>query len=227
MDDKFNIMIVEDEQKIAEMVEENLIKWGYDVYPVKDFQQVEEEYLSVKPHVVLLDINLPYFNGFYWCEKIRKYSNVPIVFVSSRNEKMDVMMAINMGGDDFIQKPFSMDILVTKINAIVRRTYTYLSPSLDVLKHNDLTLNLKNSTVKFGEQESELTKNEFKILTVLFENKNEIISRDALMRALWEDESFIDDNTLTVNINRLRRKLTDMGVEDYIQTKKGQGYMLI
>ncbi|MGE7624857.1 response regulator transcription factor [Viridibacillus sp. NPDC096237] len=227
MDDKFNIMIVEDEQKIAEMVEENLIKWGYDVYPVKDFQQVEEEYLSVKPHVVLLDINLPYFDGFYWCEKIRKYSNVPIVFVSSRNEKMDVMMAINMGGDDFIQKPFSMDILVTKINAIVRRTYTYLSPSLDVLKHNDLTLNLKNSTVKFGEQESELTKNEFKILTVLFENKNEIISRDALMRALWEDESFIDDNTLTVNINRLRRKLTDMGVEDYIQTKKGQGYMLI
>lgn len=227
MDDKFNIMIVEDEQKIAEMVAENLIKWGYDVYPVKDFQQVEEEYLSVKPHVVLLDINLPYFNGFYWCEKIRKYSNVPIVFVSSRNEKMDVMMAINMGGDDFIQKPFSMDILVTKINALVRRTYTYLSPSLDVLKHNDLTLNLKTSTVKFGEQESELTKNEFKILTVLFENKNEIISRDALMRALWEDESFIDDNTLTVNINRLRRKLTDMGVEDYIQTKKGQGYMLI
>jgi len=227
MDDKFNIMIVEDEQKIAQMIEENLIKWGYDVFWVKDFQKVEEEYLSVKPHLVLLDINLPYYDGFYWCEKIRKYSNVPIVFVSSRNEKMDVMMAINMGGDDFIQKPFSMDILVTKINAIVRRTYTYLSPSLDVLKHNDLTLNLKNSTVKFGEQESELTKNEFKILTVLFENKNEIISRDELMRALWEDESFIDDNTLTVNINRLRRKLTDMGVEDYIQTKKGQGYMLI
>ncbi|MEK4091829.1 MULTISPECIES: response regulator transcription factor [unclassified Viridibacillus] len=227
MDDKFNIMIVEDEQKIAQMIEENLIKWGYDVFSIKDFQKVEEEYLSVKPHLVLLDINLPYYDGFYWCEKIRKYSNVPIVFVSSRNEKMDVMMAINMGGDDFIQKPFSMDILVTKINAIVRRTYTYLSPSLDVLKHNDLTLNLKNSTVKFGEQESELTKNEFKILTVLFENKNEIISRDELMRALWEDESFIDDNTLTVNINRLRRKLTDMGVEDYIQTKKGQGYMLI
>ncbi|ETT86883.1 response regulator transcription factor [Viridibacillus sp. FSL R5-0477] len=227
MDDKFNIMIVEDEQKIAQMIEENLIKWGYDVFSIKDFQKVEEEFLSVKPHLVLLDINLPYYDGFYWCEKIRKYSNVPIVFVSSRNEKMDVMMAINMGGDDFIQKPFSMDILVTKINAIVRRTYTYLSPSLDVLKHNDLTLNLKNSTVKFGEQESELTKNEFKILTVLFENKNEIISRDELMRALWEDESFIDDNTLTVNINRLRRKLTDMGVEDYIQTKKGQGYMLI
>ncbi|OMC83267.1 response regulator transcription factor [Viridibacillus sp. FSL H8-0123] len=227
MDDKFNIMIVEDEQKIAQMIEENLIKWGYDVFSIKDFQKVEEEFLSVKPHLVLLDINLPYYDGFYWCEKIRKYSNVPIVFVSSRNEKMDVMMAINMGGDDFIQKPFSMDILVTKINAIVRRTYTYLSPSLDVLKHNDLTLNLKNSTVKFGEQKSELTKNEFKILTVLFENKNEIISRDELMRALWEDESFIDDNTLTVNINRLRRKLTDMGVEDYIQTKKGQGYMLI
>ncbi|MFJ9463042.1 response regulator transcription factor [Viridibacillus arvi] len=227
MDDKFNIMIVEDEQKIAQMIEENLIKWGYDVFSVKDFQKVEEEYLSVKPHLVLLDINLPYYDGFYWCEKIRKYSNVPIIFVSSRNEKMDIMMAINMGGDDFIQKPFSMDILVTKINAIVRRTYTYLSPSLNVLKHNELTLNLKNSTVMFGEKEIELTKNEFKILTVLFENKQEIISRDTLMRALWEDESFIDDNTLTVNINRLRRKLTDMGVEDYIQTKKGQGYMLI
>ncbi|KOO51805.1 response regulator transcription factor [Viridibacillus arvi] len=226
MDDKFNIMIVEDEQKIAQMIEENLIKWGYDVFSVKDFQKVEE-YLSVKPHLVLLDINLPYYDGFYWCEKIRKYSNVPIVFVSSRNEKMDIMMAINMGGDDFIQKPFSMDILVTKINAIVRRTYTYLSPSLEVLKHNELTLNLKNSTVMFGEKESELTKNEFKILTVLFENKQEIISRDTLMRALWEDESFIDDNTLTVNINRLRRKLTEMGVEDYIQTKKGQGYILI
>ncbi|MGG0664585.1 response regulator transcription factor [Viridibacillus arvi] len=227
MDDKFNIMIVEDEQKISQMIEENLIKWGYDVFSVKDFQKVEEEYLSVKPHLVLLDINLPYYDGFYWCEKIRKYSNVPIIFVSSRNEKMDIMMAINMGGDDFIQKPFSMEILVTKINAIVRRTYTYLSPNLDVLKHNELTLNLKNSTVMFGEKESELTKNEFKILTVLFENKQEIISRDTLMRALWEDESFIDDNTLTVNINRLRRKLTEMGVEDYIQTKKGQGYILI
>ncbi|MGE7925066.1 response regulator transcription factor [Viridibacillus arvi] len=183
--------------------------------------------MSVKPHLVLLDINLPYYDGFYWCEKIRKYSNVPIVFVSSSNEKMDIMMAINMGGDDFIQKPFSMEILVTKINAIVRRTYTYLSPSLEVLKHNELTLNLKNSTVMFGEKESELTKNEFKILTVLFENKQEIIRRDTLMRALWEDESFIYDNTLTVNINRLRRKLTEMGVEDYIQTKKGQGYILI
>ncbi len=223
----FKILIVEDERKIAEMIAADLQNWGYATQIVEDFQKVEDVYLSFQPHLVILDINLPYDNGFHWCERIRKHSNVPIVFLSSRTGEMDMMMALNMGGDDFIQKPFSMGMLVTKVHALLRRSYTYDNVGMDVMQHRELALHMKKGIVHIGETEVELTRNEFKILSVLFEYKNEIVQRDDMIKALWEDESFIDDNTLTVNVNRLRRKLSDHGIEDYIQTKKGQGYMLV
>ncbi|MGG3799739.1 response regulator transcription factor [Metabacillus fastidiosus] len=222
----FSILIVEDEKKISDIVAGELRKWGYEIHTVEDFQNVEQEFLAIQPNLVILDINLPYYNGFYWCERIRKHSNIPIIFLSSRTGNMDMMMALNMGGDDFIQKPFSMEMLITRVHAILRRTYTYDNTNMDVMKHRDMTLHLKKAVVYVKEEEVELTKNEFKILCVLFEHKNKIVGRDEIIRALWEDESFIDDNTLTVNVNRLRRKLSEYDVDDYIQTKKGQGYIL-
>ncbi|MDN4608436.1 response regulator transcription factor [Sporosarcina highlanderae] len=222
----FTVLVVEDEVKIRSIIATELQNWGYAVHVVEDFRQVEESFLTVKPNLVLLDINLPYMNGFYWCERIRRHSNVPIVFLSSRTETVDMMMALNMGGDDFVQKPFSMEMLLTKIHALLRRTYTYQQADTDLLTHRDLTLNVKRAALSTREGEIELTKNEFRILCVLLERKSEIVPRDELITALWEDENFIDDNTLTVNINRLRRKLGEYGMEGYIQTKKGQGYIL-
>ena len=222
----FTILIVEDEIKISSIIATELRNWGYDVHVAEDFSNVEELHLSVQPHLILLDINLPYMNGYYWCERIRRHSNIPIVFLSSRTETMDMMMALNMGGDDFIQKPFSMEMLLTKIHALLRRSYTYQQIEMDILSHRDLTLHVKRAVLSSPDGEIELTKNEFRILCILLERKNEIVQRDELMIALWEDENFIDDNTLTVNINRLRRKLSEHGMDGYIQTKKGQGYVL-
>ena len=222
----FTILIVEDEVKIRSLIAAELQNWGYAVHVAEDIRHVEDTVLTVKPQLILLDINLPYMNGFYWCERIRRHSNVPIVFLSSRTETMDMMMALNMGGDDFIQKPFSMEMLITKIHALLRRTYTYHQADTDLLTHRELKLHVKRAALSTRDGEIELTKNEFRILCVLLERKNEIIPRDELMAALWEDENFIDDNTLTVNINRLRRKLDEHGMEGYIQTKKGQGYIL-
>ncbi|MEZ7172726.1 response regulator transcription factor [Sporosarcina sp. OR05] len=223
----FTILIVEDEKKISELVAAELRKWGYIAQTVEDFQKVEESFQSTNPHLVIMDINLPYYNGFHWCERIRRHSNIPILFLSSRTEMMDMMMALNMGGDDFIQKPFSMEMLLTKIHTLLRRSYTYHQVETHVLTHRDLTLHVKKAVVTINHQDIELTKNEFKILCILLEHKNQIVQRDELMTALWEDENFIDDNTLTVNMNRLRRKLSENGIDDYIQTKKGQGYMLV
>lgn len=223
----FTILIVEDEKKISEIVATDLKNWGYATHVIEDFQKVEEVFLSIQPHLIILDINLPYYNGFYWCERIRRHSNIPIIFLSSRTEEMDMMMALNMGGDDFIQKPFSMEMLVTKVHSLLRRTYTYHNAEMDIIKHREMTLHLKKSVVCIDDKEIELTRNEFKILCILLEHKNEIVERDEIMRVLWEDENFIDDNTLTVNVNRLRRKLSDNGIVDYIETKKGQGYMLV
>ncbi|MFD1205283.1 MULTISPECIES: response regulator transcription factor [Sporosarcina] len=222
----FTILIVEDEIKISSIIATELRNWGYGVHVAEDFSNVEELYLMVQPHLILLDINLPYMNGFYWCERIRRHSNIPIVFLSSRTETMDMMMALNMGGDDFIQKPFSMEMLLTKIHALLRRSYTYQQIDMDILSHRDLTLHVKRAVLSSPDGEIELTKNEFRILCILLERKNEIVQRDELMAALWEDENFIDDNTLTVNINRLRRKLSEHRLDGYIQTKKGQGYIL-
>lgn len=218
-------MIVEDDMKISEIISENIRKWGYESEIVLDFNNVLNEFIDYKPDLVLLDINLPAFDGFYWCNKIREISKVPIIFISSRNTNMDVIMSINMGGDDYITKPLSIEILMAKINALLRRTYSYINTDTNVIEYNGVVLNLNESTVSFNEKRLELTKNEFKILSILMKNSQSVVSRDKLMRELWKDESFIDDNTLTVNINRLRKKLTDIGLDGFIKTKKGQGYI--
>jgi len=223
----YKILIIEDDAKISGLIAEELETWGYEVQQTTDFQQVMETFLRIDPQLVILDINLPYYNGFYWCEQMRRHANTPIIFLSSRTEEMDMMMALNMGGDDFIQKPFSMGILVTKIHTLLRRTYTYQSTEVELIGHRELVLNLKKGTVSAGDAELELTRNEFKILSLLLEHKEEVVSREDIMDVLWEGESFIDDNTLTVNVNRLRRKLSSHGLEDYIETKKGIGYRLI
>ncbi len=223
----FKILIVEDEPKMRELILENIERWGFSGCYVQDFNNVMEVFAKYQPHLVLMDINLPSYDGFYWCGKMREVSKVPIIFISSRNTNMDIIMAVNMGGDDFIQKPFSLDVLMAKINALLRRTYNYTNALSNIIEDNGVVLNLKDSSVLFKDNKLELTKNEFKILYTLMKDKGEIVSRDKIMRALWEDESFVDDNTLTVNINRLRRKLEDLGLTDYVQTKKGQGYIIL
>lgn len=221
----YNILIVEDDITIATLLRENLMKWGFGAECVKDFNRVSEEVAEKKPHLVLLDITLPYYNGFYWCSEIRKKSKVPIIFLTSHTENLDLVMAMNMGGDDYITKPFSMDVLIVKIQALLRRTYDYYveSKSLEV---KGVSLDLSDTNLKSEGKEVELTKNEFKIMKLLMENKNRVVLREEIMEALWDSEYFVDDNTLTVNVNRLRKKLEDIGLKDFIQTKKGMGYLI-
>lgn len=219
-------MIVEDELTISDMVAEMLNKWGYETVQIEDFEQVLQIFLRENPHLVLMDINLPSFDGFYWCNQIREISKVPLIFLSSRNTPMDMIMAMNMGGDDFIQKPFYTDVLMAKINALLRRTYSYLEANTSVIEHDGVVLNLKDWEVICGEKKVGLTKTEFSILHILMQHKGMIVSRLKIMRSLWEDESFVDDNTLTVNMTRLRKKFADLGKEEFITTKKGQGYLI-
>lgn len=223
----FNIMIVEDDDKISEIIQESVKKWGFDGFCVSDFDNVLEEFIKHKPQLILMDINLPSFDGFYWCGRIREISSVPIIFISSRNTNMDIIMAVNMGGDDYIQKPFSLEVLMAKVNAIIRRTYSYANVEAEVVEHNQVILNLRDGNIIYHGKKVELTKNEFRILYILMKNSGIVISREKIMRSLWEDESFVDDNTLTVNINRLRKKLIDIGLNDYIETRKGQGYIVV
>ena len=221
----YKILIVEDDVTIASLLNENIKKWGFESDYVTDFNQVLEEYHRKKPHLILLDISLPFYNGFYWCGEIRKVSNVPIVFLSSHTENLDIVMAMNMGGDDYITKPFSLDIVIAKIQAVLRRTYAYYR-EIQTLEVRNVLLDLKDAVVCYRDNKAELTKNEYKILRLLMEKKNNIISREEIMKNLWDSDSFIDDNTLTVNVNRLRKKLEDMGITDFIITKKGMGYMV-
>ncbi|MBP3964960.1 response regulator transcription factor [Paenibacillus lignilyticus] len=220
------IMIVEDDATIRDMIWESLNKWGFETAAIVDFQDVMGRFAREEPHLVLLDINLPVFDGFYWCSEIRAVSKVPILFISSRNTPMDMIMSMNMGGDDFIQKPFRADVLIAKINALLRRTYTYMDAQTSAIEHDGILLNLKDGALYLGERKAELTKTEFVIMSLLMRQKGSIVTRTKLMRSLWEDESFVDDNTLTVNIVRLRKKLAELGREDFISTRKGQGYMI-
>lgn len=222
----FKILVVEDDIKIRNIILENMKRWGYDGLGVDDFNEVFNIFVEFNPHLVLLDINLPAFDGFYWCNKIREVSKVPIIFISSRNSNMDIIMSVNMGGDDFVQKPFSLEVLMAKINALLRRTYSYTDIQTNVIEHNGVVLNLKDNNIIYNEKRIELTKNEFKIIYILMKDSRNVVSRDNIMRKLWEDESFVDDNTLTVNINRLRKKLSDIGLNDFIKTKRGQGYII-
>ncbi|GIO60600.1 DNA-binding response regulator [Paenibacillus cineris] len=220
------ILVVEDEPVIREMIGDSLAKWGFEPILVSDFEQVMSLFSEQAPGLVILDINLPKFDGYYWCSRIREVSKVPILFLSSRTTPMDMVMAMNMGGDDFIQKPFHMDVLMAKINAMLRRVYSYLDVQTHVIEHQGVLLNLNDGDVSVGEHRAELTKTEFIILNMLMRHAGTIVGRTKMMRSLWADESFIDDNTLTVNIVRIRKKLADLGKKDYIVTKKGQGYLI-
>lgn len=220
------IMIVEDDQTIRDLLGKMLEKWNFEVIKLMEFNHVLEDFLSEKPHLLLLDINLPFFNGFHWCNKIREVSQVPIIFISSRNTAMDMVMAMNMGGDDFIQKPFDTDVLLAKINALLRRSYDYTDTESKVLEHKGIILNLKDWNLLYEGKDVELTKTEFLILKILLQNKGTVVNRKKIMRSLWKDENFVDDNTLTVNIARLRKKLDELGKEDFITTKKGEGYII-
>ena len=219
------IMIVEDDEVIALAIQKHLETWNYEVEVVDDFEHVLDLYLQKQPELILLDISLPFYNGYHWCEQIRKVSSVPIIFISSANENMNIVMAISMGADDFITKPFDFHVLTAKIQALLRRTYSF-SKSMQVLTYKDLVLNILDATISYHHQTIELTKNELKILQVLFEKSEVFVSRDDLMMALWQSNEFIDDNTLSVNMNRLRKKLDDFHIKHLIQTKKGLGYKL-
>jgi len=222
----YKVMIIEDDPKISSIIAHTLLKWKFDPIEANDFEHLDKEFMNNKPDLVLLDINLPIYDGYYWCGKFRQLSNVPIIFISSRSQNMDIVMAMNMGGDDFIQKPFSLDVLMAKINAIFRRVYTYKEKEKDYMEHRGLILHVDKGSISYHEKELDLTKNEFQILYLLLKKKECIVSRDEIMTALWESENFIDDNTLTVNIARLRRKLEEFGLDDFIETKKRQGYVI-
>lgn len=221
----FRIMIVEDDEKIRAIVTDALRKWQFEVVETNSFHNILNEYQTNQPHLILLDVNLPVFDGFYWCQQIRMVSKVPIIFLSSRSQNMDVIMAINMGGDDYIQKPFDLGILVAKVNALLRRNYTYQDDNLQLTRHQ-LVLHLSNSTVQYQDQTAELSRNESLILQTMMRNAGRIVTRDELMQVLWNDDQFVDDNTLTVNVNRLRRKIAALGMEEFISTRKGLGYII-
>lgn len=219
-------MIVEDDHTIRDLLGDMLEKWNFEVIKLEEFEHVLEAFLNEKPHLLLLDINLPFFNGFHWCNKIREVSQVPIIFISSRNTAMDMVMAMNMGGDDFIQKPFDTDVLLAKLNALLRRSYSYTDTEPNVLEHEGIILNLKDWKLLYGDKNVELTKTEFLILKLLLQNKGSVVNRKKIMRSLWKDENFVDDNTLTVNIARLRKKIDELGKKNFITTKKGEGYII-
>lgn len=217
------IMIVEDDQTIAESLKLELEKWQYEAFYITNFQSVLETFTTEQPQLVLMDINLPAFNGYHWTQEIRRRSDVPIIFISSRTDDMDMVMAIQMGADDFIQKPFSLTVVIAKIQAMLRRTYDY-AENENYLTVEDVILKPAESSIILGDQSIELTKNETQILELLFRNKGTFVTRETIITRLWENESFIDDNTLAVNISRLRKKFKELEKENLIKTKKGAGY---
>ena len=221
----YKILIVEDDETIAGGLKTHLEKWNYQTESMTDFKDVMGKFLEFEPQLVLLDIVLPFFNGFHWCQEIRKISKVPIIFLSSVNDNMNIVMAMNMGGDEFIEKPFDLNVVTAKVQAVLRRTYEFRGTA-DIMEWNGAILNLADATVLYQDQKQELTKNEFKILQMLLENTGKIVSRESIMTRLWDSNEFIDDNTLTVNVARLRKKMEQIGLGGKIITKKGIGYMV-
>lgn len=219
----YKILIIEDDSSIREVLERHLIKWGYLVRVCTEFRAVMEEFRDFAPQLVLLDITLPFYNGYHWCKEIRGISQVPILFLSSAGDDMNQVMALNLGADDFIRKPFQIEVLTAKIQAILRRSYDF-GAEQNLVQFGDVTLNLGEAKVLYGAESVELSKNELKILQILMEARGVLVSRENIIKCLWEDESFIDDNTLSVNIARLRKKLADLGLGTYIVTLKGLGY---
>ncbi len=221
----YKILIVEDDEVITKKIKQQLLNWNYGAECVIDFKKVLEEFLFYDPQLVLLDISLPLFNGYHWCSEIRKVSKVPIIFISSMSDNMNIVMAMNMGADDFITKPFDLSVLLAKVQAMIRRTYDFAG-QMNLLEHKGVMLNTNDTTVTYQNEKIELTKNDYKILQTLMEQKGKVVSREEIMTRLWESDSYVDDNTLTVNVTRLRKKLESIGVRDFIVTKKGIGYMV-
>ncbi|HIR35400.1 MAG TPA: response regulator transcription factor [Candidatus Faecimorpha stercoravium] len=221
----YKILIVEDDETIASTVEKRISAWGYEARRVSDFRNVISEFAAFDPQLVLLDVMLPFYNGYHWCNEIRKISKVPVIFLSSAADNMNIVMAMNMGGDDFVSKPFDLDVLIAKIQAVLRRTYDF-NGQTGLLEHRGAILSMSDAVLTYQGERVNLTKNEYRILLTLMENKGKIVNRDLLMTKLWETDSFVDENTLTVNVTRLRKKLAEAGLENYIITKKGIGYMV-
>ena len=221
----YRILIVEDDQGIAEGIRTCVRGWGMEAKAVEDFGRVSEEFDAYQPHLVLMDITLPFQGGYYWCREIRRRSAVPILFISSASDNLNMVMAMNMGGDDFVAKPFDTTLLIAKIQALLRRTYDYAQAS-PVLEYRGARLNTADNTVTYGGEKLELSKNEYRILLTLMQNIGKIVSREKLMEVLWETDSFIDENTLTVNVGRLRKRLASVGLEDLIATRFGVGYII-
>ena len=221
----YRLLIVEDDKGIADAIKVQAELWDLQVHCIENFRSVMAEFAEFDPHIILLDIALPFFNGYHWCSEIRKVSRVPIIFISSASDNMNMVMAMNMGADDFIAKPFDQSVLMAKLQAMLRRTYDF-SASVPVLEHRGALLNTGNQTLTFGDDRISLSKNEYRILRILMENKGKVVSREKLMELLWETDSFVDENTLSVNINRLRKRLDSAGLENFITTKFGMGYLI-
>ena len=219
------IFIVEDDAAIAAALQKHLTTWGFDVRCAEDFRNVLAECTAFDPQLVLLDITLPFYNGYHWCQELRRVSNVPVVFISSASDNMNIVMAMNMGADDFIAKPFDRNVLMAKVQALLRRTYDFsVQPPVPVCRGARLRTDVQK--LEYGGASVDLTKNEYRILLCLMERAGQVVSREKLMQTLWETDSFVDENTLTVNVNRLRRKLAASGLEDFITTRHGVGYLV-
>lgn len=221
----YRILIIEDDFSLAQTMKKQIELWGNEIKVVSDFQNVISEFVAYNPHMVLVDIMLPFFNGYHWCSEIRKQSNVPVIFISSASDNMNIVMAMNMGGDDFIAKPIDLSVMMAKIQAVLRRSYD-MSGMGFALECRGAVLNLNDTSLSFQGERIELTKNEFRILQTLMENKGKVVSRDTLMVKLWQMDCYVEENTLTVNVNRLRKKLEQAGLKDFIVTKVGLGYIV-
>ena len=221
----YRILIVEDDRVIAKSIKQHIEAWGCSARTVRDFSDVMHEFAEFNPHLILMDIGLPFFDGYHWCSEIRKVSQVPVIFISSAADNMNIVMAVSMGGDDFIAKPFDLSVLTAKVQAMLRRTYDFSGTS-NLIEHRGAILNISDATLIYEGNIVDLTKNEYRIQQALMENRGRAVSRDMLMKRLWETDSFVDENTLTVNVARLRKKLEQAGMQDFIQTKKGIGYLV-
>ena len=221
----YRILVVEDDPSLAQAMKAQIESWGNQVQCVTDFQNIMPAFAAYDPHLVLMDIMLPFYNGYHWCSEIRKVSSVPVVFISSASDNLNIVMAMDMGGDDFIAKPIDLSVMTAKLRAILRRTYDFSGKSA-VLEHRGAMLNLSDASLTYQGQRIDLTKNEFRILQTLLERKGKVTSRETLMTKLWQMDAYVEENTLTVNVNRLRKKLEAAGLDDFITTKVGQGYLI-
>lgn len=221
----YRILIIEDDFSMAQVMKKHIESWGNEIKLIEDFQNVLHTFADFDPHMVLVDIMLPFFNGYHWCDEIRKISNVPVVFISSASDNMNIVMAMNMGGDDFIAKPVDLSVMMAKIQAILRRTYN-MAGKVSVLEHRGAVLNLNDASMVYDGKKIELTKNEFRIMQTMLENKGKVVSRDTLMTKLWQMDCYVEENTLTVNVTRLRKKLENAGLKNFITTKIGSGYIV-